>query len=124
MSGSYMHPTYTVRREQFGTTVAGATTEGCKFRAFLKMRLVKVHAAVVTAGTSTAHGFDIYHGTTSIGTIALGTSTAGSTADSALLNEVCASMDQISVKSLADVVGVAHIVYEYQTTSDAVDGGS
>lgn len=117
----YTHPTHTVRREQFGTTVAGATTEGCKFRAFLKMRLKKVHVAVVTAGTATTHGYDVYHGTTSIGTIALSTATAGVVAHSAALDRLVESMEQISVKSLADATGVAHVVYEWQATNDAVD---
>lgn len=117
----YTHPTHMVRREQFGTTTAGATTEGCKFRAFLKMRLKKVHVAVVTAGTAAGHGYDVYHGTTSIGTIALGTSVAGTLAHSSALNELVDTMEQISVKSLADATGVAHVVYEYQTTNDAVE---
>jgi hypothetical protein len=116
----YTHPTHMVRREQFGTTVAGATTEGCKFRAFMKMRLKKVHVAVVTAGTNAGHGYDVYHGTTSIGTIALGTSAANTVGHSGLLNELVDTMEQISVKSLVDATGVAHVVYEYQTASDAV----
>ncbi len=117
---AYDDPDFQIRRERDAITVAGATTEGAKFRLFQAARLKKVHAAVITAGTSTAHGYDVYHGTTSIGTIAVGTSTAGSVAHSALLNETIASMDQMSVKSLADVVGVAHIVYEYEITADAV----
>lgn len=119
MSG-YMEATYNVRREHFATTVAGATTEGAKFRSFMKLRLKKVHVAVVTAGTATTHGYDVYHGTTSIGTIALSTSTAGSVGHSALLDRSVDTMEQISVKSLADATGVAHVIYEYQTAHDAL----
>ena len=117
---AYDDPDFTIRREADRITVAGATTEGAKFRAFQAMRLKKVHAAVITAGTATTHGYDVYHGTTSIGTIALSTSAAGVTASSALLDRTVGSLTQVSVKSLADAVGVAHIVYEYETTSDAV----
>lgn len=118
---SYDDPGFLIRRENSaGATTAGATTESCKFRSFQAMRLKKVHAAVVTAGTSTAHGLDVYHGTSSIGTIALGTSAANAVAHSGLLNETVGAMTQLSVKSLADTVGVAHVVYEYEVTPDAV----
>lgn len=118
---AYDAPDYSIRRERDGITTAGATTEGVKFRHFQATRLKKVHAAVITAGTATTHGYDVYHGTTSIGTIALSTSTAGSTASSALLDRAVASLEQVSVKSLADATGVAHIVYEFEVTSDAVE---
>jgi hypothetical protein len=118
---AYDSPQFTTRREAFmGNTTAGATTEFCKFRHFQKMRLKQVHAAVVVAGTVTGHGYDVYHGTTSIGAITLSTNTAGSLANSAVLNEVCASMDQISVKSLADATGTAAIAYEFEVLPDAV----
>lgn len=117
----YSDPNYTVRREDFGGEAGGgATTEYCKFRHFQKMRLNKVHAIVTTAGTATTHKLDVYHGTTSIGTIALSTSTAGSIAHSGLLDEVCETMDQISVKTGADADGKAHVVYEFHVLPDAV----
>lgn len=116
---SYSEGNSSVRREAAFITTAGATTEGAKFRSFQKMKLVKVHAAVITAGTATTMGFDVYHGTTSIGTIALSTSTAGVTASSALLNRAVGSLEQVSVKSLADATGVGHIVYEYQVDHDS-----
>jgi len=116
----YSDPNNLVRRESAHITVAGATTEGAKFRSFQKMRLKKVHLAVITAGTSTAHGYDVYHGTSSIGTILVGTAAAGTVKHSALLNEVCDTMEQVSVKSLADVVGVAQVVHEYEVLPDSV----
>lgn len=118
---AYDDPDYQIRREQFAGEAGGAaTTEYTKFRAFQATRLKKVHAAVTVAGTTTAHGFDVYHGTTSIGTIALGTSTAGSQGHSALLDRSVNSLEQVSVKSLADAAGKAHIVFEYEVTADAV----
>lgn len=116
----YSDPNFTLRREVDRITTAGATTEGAKFRSFQAMRLKKVHVAVITAGTATTHGYDVYHGTTSIGTIALSTSVAGVTASSALLDRTVGSLTQVSVKSLADATGVGHIVYEFEVTPDAV----
>lgn len=116
----YSDPNAVVRREADRITVAGATTEGAKFRMFQKFKLKRVHAAVITAGTNAGHGLDVYHGTTSIGTIALGTSAAGATASSAALNREVGSMEQVSVKSLADATGVAHVVYELEVQHDAV----
>lgn len=120
MGSSYSDPNAAVRREADRITVAGATTEGAKFRSFQALKLKKVHAAVITAGTAVGHGYDVYHGTTSVGAIALGTSAAGVKASSATLNLSVASMAQMSVKSLADAVGVAHIVYEYEVQPEAV----
>ena len=118
---SYDDPDFSIRREHFAGEAGGAaTTEYAKFRVFQASRLKKVHVAATVAGTATVHGFDVYHGTTSIGTIALSTSTAGSLGHSALLDRTLASMDQISVKSLADAAGKAHVLYEFEVTPDAV----
>ncbi|MGH8761157.1 MAG: hypothetical protein ACREVZ_04720 [Burkholderiales bacterium] len=119
---SYDSPNYTVRNEQFsGEAGGGATTEYMRFRRFQKMRIKAVHAVVTVAGTTTGHGFDIYHGTTSKGTLpVLGTSAAGVTASNATIDFDVASLEQVSVKSLADATGKAHIVYEYENTQDGV----
>jgi hypothetical protein len=118
---AYDDPDYQIRRENFAGEAGGtATTEYCKFRSFQAMRLKEVHACVTVAGTTTGHALAVYHGTNSIGSIALGTSAAGAIAHSAVLNELCPSMDQVSVKSLADAAGKAHVVFEYEVTPDAV----
>lgn len=121
-SPNYTDPTVTVRREHCAGTEAGggATTEYAKFRSFQKMRLKKVHAAVTVAGTNAGHGFDVYSGTTSVGTIALGTSAANATASSALLDLTVTSLAQVSVKSLADATGKAQVVYEFEVMADSV----
>lgn len=114
---AYDSPNQVVRREQaMPPTTAGATTEGAKFRQFQEFKLKKVHAAVITAGTAAGHGYDVYRGTTSVGTIALGTNGTNVAASSALLDLVYTSFQQLSVKSLADATGVAQIVYEYEMT--------
>jgi hypothetical protein len=121
MPGSYADPNATIDREFFaGEAGGGATTEYCKFRSFQAAKLKAVHVAVTTAGTATAHKLDIYHGTTSIASISLSTSTAGTLANSSTLNEDLAAMDQVSVKTGADVVGKAHVVYEFVASKDAV----
>lgn len=118
---TYADPNATVRRENFAGEAGGAaTTEYCKFRVFQKSLLKKAHAVVTTAGTAAGHKLDVYHGTSSIGTIALSTSTAGVSATSATLNEELAALDQISVKTGSDQTGKAHVIYEYQTRHDAV----
>lgn len=121
MSSSYADANCTVRREAAFITVAGATTEGAKFRSFQKIKLKKVHFAVITAGGGAGHGYRVYHGTTAIGTAdtVLGTAAAGTVFHTELLDETVPSMDQLSVKSLSDATGVAHVVYEYEVTYDA-----
>jgi hypothetical protein len=117
----FSEPNAVVRREYFGGEAGGgATTTYSKFRSFQKARLKRVIAAVTVAGTATAHKLDVFHGTTSIGSIALGTSAAGVVAQSAILNEDLAAMDQVSVKTGADATGKAEVVYEYHVHHDAV----
>ena len=118
---SYDDANSAVRREAFAGEAGGAaTTEYTKFRSFQAAKLKKVHAVVTTAGTTTAHGLGVYHGTTSVGSITLGTSAAGSGATSATLDRTIASYEQLSVKTLADATGKAHVIFEYEVTPDAV----
>ena len=118
----YSDPNFAVRHEHCASVDAGgaATTEYCKFRSFQRAKLKKVHAAVTVAGTAGGHAFDIFSGTTSVGSLALGTSAAGAELSSLALNIVIEPMDQVSVKSKADIVGKAQIVYEYEVLHDAV----
>jgi len=116
----YDSPNAQFTREYFAGEAGGAgTTEYCKFRSFQKGRVTAVHFAVTTAGTATAHKFDIYHGTTSIGSTTLGTNTAGYTVSNTTIDEAVASLDQVSVKSGADIVGKAHVIFEYRVDHDA-----
>lgn len=118
---SYDSPNFNVRAEQFaGEAGGGATTEYAKFRRFQKMRVKAAHVVVTVAGTSTAHGFDLYHGTTSVATFALGTSAAGVALSNSTIDFDVASLAQVSVKSLADVVGKAHVMYEFHNAPDGV----
>lgn len=119
---AYDDPNFHVRREHFaGESGGAATTEYGKFRVFQKSRLKKVHAVVTTAGTATTHALDIYHGTDSIGSIAISTATAGSQFSSVLLDHELDALSQISVKTKADAAGKNHVIYEYEVASDAVE---
>ncbi len=112
---------FTLRREHCAATVAGATTAGARFRHFQAIRLKKVHAGVITAGTATTHGYGVYRGTTSVGAIALSTATAGAYASSGALDLELAAMEALEVRSLADATGVSNIVYEFEVLPSAVE---
>lgn len=118
---AYDSPGYTVRNEHFaGEAGGGATTEYLKFRRFQKCRVKAVHAVVTVAGTNAGHGLDIYNGTASVGTISLGTSAAGVTASNSTVDFDVASLGQISVKTLVDATGKAHVLYEFENVHDGV----
>jgi len=123
----YDSPNFTVRREQFSGEAGGAaTTEYSKFRSFQAARLKQVHAYVSVAGAAVDHSFNVFQGTTSVGTISIGTATVPASQvgvtkySSGILNVTLAAGDQISVKSLADATGKDHIIYEFEVTPDAV----
>ena len=115
----YDHPHYTVRREHSIRATAGATTEFGIRRQWNPVKLKAAHAVVLVAGTATTHGYDIFNGTDSVGTISLGTSTAGSIASSVTLNSEVLANDTISIKSLADATGTADVVLEYEVSPGA-----
>lgn len=119
-STRYDHPNILVRREHSIIATAGATTAFGKMRNFQAMRLKGAHATVITAGTATTHGYDVYSGTTSVGTIALSTNTAGYTLSVDLSNAAVAAGDYMEIKSLADATGVAEVVLEYGSDAQAV----
>lgn len=114
---AYDSPEFLIDREYSAAAAAGATTEYAKFRAFAASTLEKVAAVVVTAGTNTGHGYDVYVGTASVGTIALGTKTAGQSV-TATVNAAVPALGQFSVKSLADATGAADIVYTFSRKPD------
>lgn len=108
----YDHPQYLVNQEHcVGEVGGGATTVYGKFHNYTAFKLEAVHARVTTAGTATAHVFDVYKGTTSIASFALSTSAAGVTSSIAIGSDFT-SLEALEVKSGADVVGKAVISYE------------
>ena len=117
---AYDSPNYQTRREQSHLMVAGATTESARMINFQRLRLKKVHAHVVTAGTATTHAINIYHGTTSIGAIAISTATALSTFSSSALNRTVEALDRLAVRTGADATGVCMVAYEFELLPDGV----
>lgn len=74
---AYDHPAYQAR------LVAGvplpataASTSVFKFAAFTSIRIKSINVIVKTAGTADAAGYDILNGTSSIGSIGVGTNAA------------------------------------------------
>lgn len=90
-----------------------ATTEYAKFRSLKAKRLTKVTAWVSTAGTAAGHKLDVFVGTASVGTIALGTATAGSKVQATINTDVPAETS-MSVKTGADIVGKADVTYSVE----------
>jgi hypothetical protein len=122
MSGTrYDHPNCIVRREQSFTTVAGAATVGARMIMYQKGRLKAVHAYVVAAGTSASPGaaLTIKIGTASVGLIALGSSTVGSTFD-LTVNSDFTSDQLISATNGTDATASAVLSYEYEVQMDAL----
>ncbi|MBF0212372.1 MAG: hypothetical protein HQM00_02270 [Magnetococcales bacterium] len=118
----YMDPNHRVVREHHtATSTAGATTAGPAMRVFQKTIVKGVHAIAKVAGTVAGHGFDVYNGTSSIGTLSLGTAAAEATASATLTGDTTIpAFGTLSVKSLADATGTAQFIFETQVAMDAV----
>lgn len=124
MTTSYSDADAAIRREFYAQEAGGAAaTTYSKFRAFRRSKLKNVYAIVTTAGTVVGHKFDVLNGTTSVGSIAVGTAAVGSVVTAVPqsvggLDLIIDGPNQMSVKSGADTVGKADIVYEYQVLHD------
>lgn len=112
--GGYDHPSYiTHQMVHLGKTTAGAS--GVKRFSFPSaVRLRNASAVVETAGTSdTAGNLLIFkNGTTSIGQIQLGSSTAGVVGTSGDLNSALAAGSVFSITNGTDATGVASAAVE------------
>jgi hypothetical protein len=106
-----------IEREAFVTAGGAATTVYGKNRSFADRLLKRVRCTIATAGTAAGHGFDIYIGTASVGTFALGTGLAD-VESTVTLNLAVPAGVLVSAKSLADIVGKADLVFEFGNTSD------
>lgn len=112
----YDSPLFKDIDQTYAGEAGGASgTSYTRFRTFMAVKLLGAHAVVTTATSATGHGFDVYHGTTSVGSIAVGAGATGtgyswvpSTPRSIAAGEA------ISVKSLSDATGKADIVFEYK----------
>lgn len=112
---SYDHPNYVTHREWYAGEAGGAgATEYGRWHPFQKAKLEAVHFVVTTAGTAAGHKFDVQIGTASVGSVTLGTSAAGETSSvTSLSAESVSSLAKVTVKSGADTVGKALVIYEW-----------
>ena len=119
---SYMDANSQVRREVYAAgAAAGATTAGSKVRVFQSAKLHGVHLQVVVAGTSSVHGYTIKNGTSSIGTITLGTNTAGYQLSATITgNTTIPAGGTMSILSLTDATGTVDAVFEFEVIPSAV----
>lgn len=119
---AYDNPNALLKRERIHLTTAGNATVTGKFVSFATLKLQRMKANVVTAGTSSGAGnkVDLYVGTSSVATVALGSSTAdvvSADVDLTALSAV-APGTVISFKNGTDATGVASICLEF-TEADA-----
>ena len=104
------------------TGIAGATFS--KFHLYAKSKLRRVSALVITAGTNAAAGIDIFVGTTSVGSITVGTNTAGVVVDSGSLDVLLtpgSNTGQIDMRGKANSATMAvSLCCQVQAVPDAV----
>jgi hypothetical protein len=74
---AYDHPAYTARQFQVVPLPAtAASTSVLKFAAFTSLKIKRIEVIVKVAGTADAAGYDILNGTSSVGSIGVGTNAA------------------------------------------------
>lgn len=111
-----------LKRERVHLTTAGASAVTGKFTSFATVKLQRMQANAITAGTSSGAGnkVDLYIGTASAATVTLGSSTADTVVGPVDLTAlaVVAPGTVISFKNGTDATGVTGICLEY-TEQDA-----
>jgi hypothetical protein len=107
----------TVHREVVTQTLAGNAAVSGKFVSFANLLLKRMQAVVLVAGTSSGSGnkVDVYVGTSSVGTVALGSSTAGFVSSVVDLSSaaVVPAGTPVSLKNGTDATGQAAVTLEF-----------
>src|SRR5512133_429976 len=86
-----------------------------RHRFFTAVKVLEVKGTVHAVGSSDDTAFVIYKGTSSIGSVAVGTSTAGTVVSASLTDTDFAATDDLSIKqAVATETGAANIYLEYQ----------
>jgi hypothetical protein len=118
---AYDAPGAQVRHEIFVPNLVGQASASLqKYHMFQATRLKAVHALIVTAGTNTGAGFDVYVGTASVGAVVCGTNTAGVIVDSGLIDAVVPAKGLIEIKGKPNSATlVASLTIEHQPAWDA-----
>jgi hypothetical protein len=77
-SMSYDHPQYVAHQlTPIRLPATAASTAILKFPAHVDMKVKRISAVIAVAGTNASAGYDVFNGTTSVGTIITGTAAAG-----------------------------------------------
>lgn len=110
----YDHPAYLVRQLMYFEGAASASGTNAQMEAPIDFTIRNVRGVVVTAGTTSTHAYTIRKGTTSLGSISLGTSAAGVSATSGDLNAALTAGDEFNILKSDDATGVAHFAMEVE----------
>ena len=101
-SMAYDHPAYTARHVavvKLPATAASTTVQ--KFVAFTNIRVKRIDAIVDIAGTADAAGYDVLRGTSSLGSIGVGTGAAASLGTAMVTDIALTSGQYLDIKTKA-----------------------
>lgn len=123
-TGAYDNPNYHVR---WGQSLAGDAAGGAGTAVYCRTPIMndsvlhKARAVVMVAGTTSGanSGFDLMHGTTSIGGFTLSTSAAGAVVSISDLNRSLTAGDVLSIRSRVDLTVRATAAVELVTAQGA-----
>lgn len=123
MKGSYQDPQYNVNMgAQVNLPAVAAEAVAGKFVAFAASKIKSIRGVVVVAGTNGTAGYSVLNGTTVVGAVVCGTSTAGVKVTGSVTeaNATLASGDVLDFKATANgATMAAAVVVEYEIVSMA-----
>ncbi len=120
-SMAYDHPAYLARQiVPVALPATAASTSVFKFAAFTSIKVKRIDVIVKTAGTADAAGYDILNGTSSVGSVGVGTG-AAATFGTALVSDVSLSSGgYLDIKTKAASATMAtDAVIEYEIVPGA-----
>lgn len=99
---AYDHPAYLARQiAPVALAAAAASTSVFKFVAFTSMRIKRVDAIIKVAGTADAAGYDLLRGTSSLGSLNIGTGAAAALGTSFVGDIALTSGQYLDIKTKA-----------------------
>lgn len=101
-SMAYDHPAYTSRHiVPVPLPAVAASTSVFKFVAFTSIKVKRIDAIVKTAGTADAAGYDIMNGTSSVGSVGVGTAAAAALGTAMVTDITVAAGSYLDIKTKA-----------------------
>lgn len=108
---AYDHPQYQVHVPvALNLSAVAASTEAGKFVAFQACKVKSLRCVIGITGTNDAAGYDIYNGTTSVGSIVVGTAAVNSAATVTFTEQTLAAGGYIGFKTKANSATTANSV--------------